>query len=177
MTYPKQKEIEIPLLTEIDGAGGEVRPRDIYDKVAQHFPELTEEDLERRMERYPSIHKWHNKVQWARQVLINKGEIDGSVYGVWKITDLGRQRIRGDVPPPPEEITLLDLKETHENAVRTRLLDRLNNFTPTQFEHFARQLLEAMGFNEIVVTQQSHDGGIDGHGKLRQGIVKINAAF
>jgi hypothetical protein len=70
MAYPKQKEIEIPLLKEIDRAGGEVRPRDIYDKVVQHFPQLTEEDLERRMERYPSMNQWHNKVQWARQSLI-----------------------------------------------------------------------------------------------------------
>lgn len=187
MAYPKQKEIEIPLLTEIGRAGGEVRPRDIYDKVSQHFPQLTEEDLERRMESYPSINKWHNKVQWARQALINKGEIDGSVYGVWKITDLGRQRVSRGLSQPseeiplvqqsPEEVTLLDLQETHENAVRTRLLDRLNNLTPQQFEHFARQLLEVMGFSEIIVTQQSHDGGIDGYGKLRQGIVKIDAAF
>jgi len=180
MAYPKQKEIEIPLLIELSNTGGEAQPRDVYDKVAQHFPDLTEDDLERRMESFPSIYKWHNKVQWARQALVTKGEIDRSVRGVWRITELGRQRIQeqGRVAPPAiEEFTLQDLLEAHETAVRSRLLDRLNNLRPTEFEHFARQLLEALGFAEVQVTQQSRDGGIDGYGKLRQGIVKINAAF
>lgn len=188
MAYPKIKDIEVPLLKEINRAGGRVRPRDIYDKVAQHFSNLTEEDLERRMDSSPSVYKWHNKVQWARQSLVNKEEIDGSVYGEWKITDRGRQRIaRGDLLTPSvsasvessshEEIKLADLVDLHENDIRTRLKDRINNLDPRQFEHFGKKLLEAIGFTEIEVTQRSHDGGIDGHGKLRQGIVKINAAF
>ena len=62
MAYPKQSEIEIPLLKEIKKAGGEVRPQDIYTKVAQHFGQLTAEDLERRLESSPSTYKWQNHV-------------------------------------------------------------------------------------------------------------------
>jgi len=183
MAYPKQSEIEIPLLLEIDKAGGKARPQDVYAKVAQHFSQLTAEDLERHLESSPSINKWQNHVQWARQKLIVKGELDGSVRGVWKLTDLGKKRIEvtptpSPVPPPkPEEITLQDLLESHESAVRARLADKLRNLDPTDFEVFSKDLLQALGFAEVKVTQRSRDGGIDGFGKLRQGIVKIDAAF
>lgn len=100
MAFPKQRDVEIPLLLEIDKAGGQARPRDIYAKVAKHFPQLTTEDLERRLESSPSTYKWHNGVQWARQKLVQKGELDGSVLGVWKVTDAGRRRIGGSLAVP-----------------------------------------------------------------------------
>jgi restriction system protein len=81
MAYPKESDVEIPLLLEIDKAGGQARPQDVYAKVAQHFAQLTTEDLERCLESSPSTYKWHNHVQWARQKLVEKGEIDGSVQG------------------------------------------------------------------------------------------------
>jgi len=93
MAYPKETEIELPLLEEIEKAGGQVRPQDVYARVASHFPQLTAQDLERRMKSSPSTYKWHNYVQWVRQTLVEKGEIDGSVRGIWKITDLGRKRV------------------------------------------------------------------------------------
>jgi len=183
VAYPKQSDIEIPLLLEIDKAGGKVRPQDVYAKVAEHFIQLTAEDLERRLESFPSTYKWQNHVQWARQKLVNKGEVDGSVRGIWKITDLGRKRIgrssvTGTVAPPKSgEITLQDLLEAHESAVRSLLADRIRNLDPTEFELFSKDLLQALGFTEVNVTQRTRDGGIDGFGKFRQGIVKIDAAF
>ena len=48
MTLPGKREIEIPLLEEIERAGGATRPRDLYGPVAAHFPEVTEADLEAR---------------------------------------------------------------------------------------------------------------------------------
>ena len=180
MSYPIQRDIEIPLLVELDRAGGQADPKNLYLQVAQHFPQLTEDELERRLESYPSTYKWRNIVQWVRQKLVTKGEMDGSVRGVWKITELGRKRIlkRGpEATPIVEEITLQDLMVTHENAVRNRLSDRLYNLPPTGFELFAKQLLQALGFIEVEVTRRTRDGGIDGYGKLKQGIVRINAAF
>ena len=37
---------------------------------------------------------WKNKTQWAREYLKRKGQLDGSVRGVWTITDAGMERIR-----------------------------------------------------------------------------------
>jgi hypothetical protein len=46
MSFPKYKEIEEPLLREIAKRGGEIRPSlDLYQAVANHFPQLTSQDL------------------------------------------------------------------------------------------------------------------------------------
>jgi len=60
---------------------------------------------------------------------------------------------------------------------RSKLLDRLFELSPTQFEHFARQLLTAYGFVKVTVTQVSNDGGIDGHGLLKVGLSRMAVAF
>jgi hypothetical protein len=36
---------------------------------------------------------WKNRTRWARQHLKEKGQIDGSVMGIWTLTDKGRQRL------------------------------------------------------------------------------------
>ena len=198
MAFPKQRELEIPLLIELDRAGAAARPSEIYPKVAAHFPQLTEADLAERLPSSPATFKFNNQVQWARQRLVELGEIDGSTYGVWKITEKGRQRLRqtenlspSPTPAPqliterpsatsiPEtpEITLQDLVNEQEEAVKYQLLERLRTMSPEDFELFSKRLLEALNFTEVHVTARTRDGGIDGHGKLRQGIVNINAAY
>jgi restriction system protein len=49
--------------------------------------------------------------------------------------------------------------------------------TPTQFEHFARNLLAIYGFVQVKVTQVGKDGGIDGHGLLKVGLARMEVAF
>ena len=44
MAIPSEKDIELPLLQEIEAAGGEAKPSELYDKVARHFPQLTVAD-------------------------------------------------------------------------------------------------------------------------------------
>lgn len=190
MAYPKRREIEIPLLIELKKLGGEAKPKDLYERVAKHFPELTREDLERKLDSSPSIYKWRNMVQWVRQTLVSSGDIDGSVHGVWKITEQGLKKLEEELGNDgvtnintnknvdrSNDISLEDLLNTQESRVSARLLEILKELSPTAFEKFAKQFLEAFGFSDVVVTKRSKDGGIDGYGKLRQGIVKINAAF
>jgi restriction system protein len=38
--------------------------------------------------------------------------------------------------------------------------------TPEGFEKICQRLLRESGFEKVVVTGQSHDGGIDGYGTL-----------
>ncbi|HXE41994.1 MAG TPA: winged helix-turn-helix domain-containing protein, partial [Candidatus Baltobacteraceae bacterium] len=93
MSFPTQKEIEIPLLHVLEKLGGEAKPQQIYTNVAKFFPQLTKDDKEERLPSSPSTFKWRNLVQWTRQNLVNTGEIDGSTVGLWKITEKGRQRL------------------------------------------------------------------------------------
>lgn len=48
---------------------------------------------------------------------------------------------------------------------------------PYDFELFCKNLLEKYGFHNLVVTQKSRDGGIDGHGRLKIGLAYMNVAF
>jgi hypothetical protein len=101
MTLPSQTEIEIPLLKEIDKAGGRLLPKEAYRLVQNHFPDITDADL---MQRLKCGHvAWDNSVQWARQSLVKKGQIDKSVRGVWAITELGRKRLRGELVDVPDK--------------------------------------------------------------------------
>ncbi len=182
MAFPKQKDIELPLLIELHRLGGRAEPRELYPLVAQHFPELTPEDKEEMLESSPTTRKLWNRVQWARQKCVDAEEIDGSERGVWRITPKGVVRVQREtsIQPPPlpsDTISLSGLVRRHENDVREQVIAKLMQLTPEEFEHFGKRLLQAMDFEDVHVTQLSKDGGIDGYGQLQVGIVKVNAAF
>jgi restriction system protein len=174
---PSQREIEVPLLRVLVEISGEGIPRDIYPLVTEKFPQIVADDL---AERLPSGgNKWTNRIQWVRQRLVEKGEIDGSTPGVWRITEAGRERTAGaeEAAAATDEPTFLELYESYEASFRGRLLDRLRGLDPREFEFFARRLLMAYGFADVQVTQVSQDGGIDGFGQLRLGLATMNVAF
>ena len=181
MAIPSVKYIELPLLKEIEAAGGKAKPAELYDKVAKHFPQLTSAD---RKARHPISDAliWENRVRWARQHLVNKREIDASAYGIWKITDRGRERLGKGVAPPstdkPAQLsTIGELLDIERQQIRAQLHELLMNLHPQQFEVFAGTLLESVGFTDVEITKYVGDGGIDGYGKLDMGVVKVKAAF
>jgi hypothetical protein len=94
MTFPAQSDIEIPLLKVIQELGGAAKPKDICPKVAEFFPDLTPAELEERLSSSPSTKRFANLVQWAREALRKKGQLDGSTKGIWKISPRGLERIR-----------------------------------------------------------------------------------
>ncbi len=97
MPFPKEADIQIQLLQALLDSGGSAEPQTVYPKVAACFPDLTPEEQEQRLESTPTTKKWWNLVQWARQQLVQNGEIDGSTRGVWKLTDAGRARLSKSV--------------------------------------------------------------------------------
>jgi restriction system protein len=189
--FPKQYEIEAPLLQVLAKLGGEARPRDVYPLVAKSFPSLTPEEQEERLENSPSTRKWSNLVQWVRQRLVDLGQIDGSQRGVWRITAAGRQRLERpatsaatDTPetthaaaPASTPATLRDLVNANLDEIKTRLVAELRDLTPRTFEHFCREFLAHLGYRNVEVTKRSQDGGLDGFGDFRQGAVSIRSAF
>jgi len=57
---------------------------------------------------------------------------------------------------------------------KLRLLDHLRALTPDQFQHVIRVLLDALGYEQVVVTGHSGDRGIDVKGDLRyRGIAHV----
>ena len=179
MAIPSEKDIELPLLREIEVAGGEARPSELYDKVARHFPQLTPSDQKLSHQR-SGLLIWANRVAWARQHLVNRGEIDASIRGTWKITEKGRARL-GVVSPPslptPTPSTIGELLDKERQQIHAQLHELLMNLHPQQFEEFAGKLLESVGFTDVEVTNYIGDGGVDGYGNLEMGVVKVKAAF
>jgi restriction system protein len=61
---------------------------------------------------------------------------------------------------------------------RTELLSTLRALPPAGFERLCQCLLQRMGFNEVQVTGQTGDCGIDGHGTLEMNhIVNVPMCF
>jgi restriction system protein len=180
---PTQAEIEMPLLEALRALGGEAPPMKLYPLITAKFPQLTQEDLTARLKH--SEKKWINRIQWTGQALITAGDMARPQRGVWAITEQGRKRLEQAELHEPEtakrivsaSVRLVDLYEKYELQFRSKLLDRLYELSPTQFEHFARQLLIAYGFVQVTVTQVSKDGGIDGHGMLKVGLARMAVAF
>jgi len=75
------------------------------------------------------------------------------------------------------EEDLWALHEKYLSQFKTRMLGELKRMTPVAFESFARELLDAYGFQNTKVTSISRDGGIDGYGKLKVGLAHLNVAF
>ncbi len=183
MSFPKQSEIELPLLKLLHELGGKAQPKELYPKIAELFPQLTEEDLTARLPSSPSTFRWQNLVQWSRQKLVEKGEIDPSTRGIWKLTPRGRARATGAAANATEELllanqaTLKDLVYENEAEVKRRIISELQSLGATEFEQFCVSLLGPLGYQQLQVTNRGADRGIDGHGLFRQGVVSIRSAF
>lgn len=178
---PSYTAVEIPLLQALIELGGTCKPKQVYPLVTKRFPQITAEDLSIRL-KHGEI-SWHNRIQWSRQRLMESGDMTSPSRGTWAITEQGRKRVAADGSPANTSakeavaVSLVDLYERYESQFRERLLDRLFELTPTQFENFARLLLTHYGFIEVTVTQVSNDGGIDGHGLLKVGLARMAVAF
>jgi restriction system protein len=61
-----------------------------------------------------------------------------------------------EAPPPDHE----------DGDYKSKLLKILQSLAPSGFERLCQRLLREAGFEQVVVTGKSNDGGIDGHGVL-----------
>jgi restriction system protein len=202
---PSFEDLELPLLRVLDAKGGKARPAEVYEKIKAYFPSLTEAELAETVS--SGDNRFQNRVRWARQILIDKRDLYRADYGVWGITDQGRSRLtskptgqpysrdHGVAPPfqgssgptvksaPPEPATratnLEELSEDYSAAFERKVLQELLDRKPEEFEQFAVKLLTAYGFRKMKVTNEhtAPDGGIDGNGELKVGLVNMRAAF
>lgn len=87
-------EFEIPLLKALVKLGGKAKPAEVYPEV-EKIMQLNSKNFPEEYEKYKSrAIKWKNKTAWAREYLKRKKQLDGSERGVWKITEIGKERLR-----------------------------------------------------------------------------------
>ncbi len=72
---------------------------------------------------------------------------------------------------------LQHLYEKYLDNFRERVLEQLKQLDPYDFEEFSKQLLEKFGFENVVVTSKSDDGGIDGYGDFEMGMGYLKFGF
>jgi restriction system protein len=144
------------------------------------------------------------RLAWARTYLKGMGLLNNSARGVWTLTDectglitdpsttdaQRRERVRetwsryvveirkarkarqsdDDTEPGAPEPTVA-------RSWKEQLLDQLMSMRPDAFERLARRLLREADFDSVNVTGQSGDGGIDGLGVYRLGLVSFPVFF
>lgn len=99
VSFPPYEDIEGPLLCFILFHGVpeyEVRASDTYRPLADFFG-LSESERHELLYDDTGRQKWSNMVQWARRKLKDRGYLDLTAHGVWRLSDAGlmeAQRIR-----------------------------------------------------------------------------------
>jgi len=92
---PPQSRVELPLLREILARGGRMEMRTHFDEVAdslaKEFGLTPQQNSAKTGDKRTTV--WKNRIQWVRQHLITKGDVDGSERGVWKLTAQGKSRV------------------------------------------------------------------------------------
>jgi restriction system protein len=143
------------------------------------------------------------RLAWARTYLKGMGLLTNSARAVWSLTEEGldllvdsttdeqrREKVRelwsahlvelrrARKARQAEDVAETDASEvTVELSWKEQLLDQLMNMRPDAFERLARRLLREADFDSVNVTGQSGDGGIDGLGVYRLGLVSFPVFF
>lgn len=144
------------------------------------------------------------RLAWARTYLKGMGLLTNSSRGVWALTDEGtalltdpsstddqrkeriqelRSRYLTDLRearkarPPQENGEPDDGQPSAERNWKEQLLEQLMGMAPDAFERLARRLLREADFDSVNVTGKSGDGGIDGLGVYRLGLVSFPVFF
>jgi len=173
-----------PLLDALRQLGGSAKPREASDKIAENL-NLNDDKLNELLDSGQS--RFYNQVAWARQYLAWEGLLDTSQHGIWALSAKGEETRLNDSQSREIFLKWVDIhrkarKNKSEKEIirsqeesepddieptkKTDLLQVLQNLTPTGFERICQRLLRESGFENVVVTGQSHDGGIDGYGTL-----------
>lgn len=120
-----------------------------------------------------------------RRRLINLAERDlvardGNTYA---ITDAGLQWLKGfagspeavaaAAVPSTKRTTVAEAARAHNDEQLAAFRARLLELEPVQFEHFVKELLDAMDYEDVRVTKLSGDMGVDVIAKVQFGITEI----
>lgn len=97
----------------------------------------------------------------------------GILQGVYYIiTKQGIEYVKDSVDADPGKKVYQSISFFNEKQ-KDKLRTLLENMDPSRFEHLVRDLLEAMGYEDVTVTGQSGDRGVDVVARIQFGITNI----
>jgi restriction system protein len=194
MSGPKFVQYFAPVVETLKQLGGSGRPAEVRDAIANQF-QISEQERTELLE--GGAPRFDNQVAWARFYLVKAGIIDSSRRGVWSLSDKGRaietlsdqealtifkqvqseflnngtpnEKIPESEEAISEKIAPNNVSTNEDPSYRRQLLELLLSLPPSGFERLCQRLLRESGFEQVIVTGRTGDGGIDG-----QGILQIN---
>ncbi len=184
-----------PIIEALKESGGSGTAAEIIDKTIEKM-KISEKEQEATNKNGQS--RVRNQVNWARQYLVWAGHLDSSKRGIWSLTEKGTsldlalfdvmgtfkqvQKAFKDEQKPKVQVEPFE-DEAVEHEIepqdhRAKLLDLIKSLPPGGFERLSQRLLRESGFQQVVVTGRSGDGGIDGMGILQVNpFVSFNVLF
>lgn len=178
----------MPLIEVLKELGGSGTATEVTDLVIEKLC-IPEKEQQETLKNGAS--RVRNQIAWARSYLVKSGFIDSSQRGVWSLTHKGLSAnlTHQDVltyfktvqsrftkqykeKKQQEESTSKAVNDSEPSLIdfsdyKTDLLNILKSLPPDGFERMCKRLLREAGFQQVVVTGKSGDGGIDGHGILQ----------
>lgn len=92
-SIPTQTQLMLPLLEILDSKGGQARPREIYDELAERFA-LPEKARTRWIQiGQQQVNEFERRVRWTRQTAVLKGLIAKGERSIRNVTDAARARL------------------------------------------------------------------------------------
>ena len=184
----KYDELFNPLLTALHNLGGSGSVEELEEQVATIL-NLTDEQVN-------EIHRGNTskltyRLAWARNYLKRFGLLENSSRGVWALNEEGlktksvdKEVVKRKVVADDRQERISKIKkikaedhsdEEDENEEiqkftwQEEIIEELQSIPPSAFERLCQRLLRELGFQNVEVTGQTNDGGIDGKGMLRLG--------
>lgn len=190
---PKYNELIWPTLKAIKALGGSGSNDEIVQKVIAQ--EGYSEEMQNVLHNDGPTTKLEYRMAWARTYLKKYGALENSKRGVWSLTGLGetleescvndvvakvrdKYNVERDQEIKSQESEGLVEDPSDEVAWKSQLLNVMQySVSPSGFERLVQRILRESGFVEVEVTGKVGDGGIDGYGVLKVGLLSFRVIF
>ena len=184
-----------PILQILKESGGSGTTSEVIDRVIELL-QIPESEQEVTLKNGQS--RIRNQVQWSRLYLVRAGYLESSRRGVWSLTEKGAQTdlatlnayevfqlvqkgLRAEKKKKELEEPFIDERDessAQNPDYKSDLLAVIKSLPPDGFERLCQRVLRESGFQEVVVTGRTGDGGIDGMGVLQVNpFVSFNVLF
>ena len=184
-----------PVIEVLKESGGSGTAAEIIDQTIEKM-NISEKEQEATNKNGQS--RVRNQVNWARLYLVRAGYLDSSKRGIWSLTEKGmsidlgsfdvlgtfkeaqklfrdEQKLKVQAEPFEDEAVEHEIEPQDHRA---KLLALIKLLPPGGFERLSQRLLRESGFQNVLVTGRTGDGGIDGMGILQVNpFVSFNVLF
>lgn len=168
---------DVNVLRELDDQEGVLKVLELLGALEQAMRgDILEEWSEylHQVSKFSSVASCKATLHDRLRNLIDRGLVDRS-GNRYKINAQGRTWLKEALPEETDNprIQLLNAVKRYNEKQKLLLREQLEKMDPYKFEQLVGSLLEAMGYEDVEVTKQSGDKGVDVVGKVQVGITTV----